>query len=86
MGLLMKERSIIARPTKRPHTFYLRYGYDTFTCYDNENEYKDMATNFVKEVNDFGLKAKLKQKYIPPMYYITFNSRHDVMAFKLKFL
>lgn len=80
----MKELKIF--PTGRPHTFYLRYGEGKYTFYDNDEDYKDMAESFVKEINDSGLKAKLKQRYILPMYYITFNSRYDAMAFKLKFL
>lgn len=72
------------KPTKKPHTFYLRYGDDVYTHYDDAEDYKSKVEIFVKEVNDFGLKANLKQKYVYTKYYITFRSRHDAMAFKLR--
>lgn len=80
-------KKIKIRPTKKPHTFCLIYSYDIHVAHQiNEKNYKEAAENLVKEINDFGLAANLMQRYVYPQYYITFKSKHDAMAFKLKWL
>lgn len=75
-------------PTKKPHTFFLKYNlYSPSESYAKECEkYEKEARRFVQEVNDMGLKANLMTRYKWSNYYITFRSKYDVVAFKLKWL
>ena len=76
-------------PTKRPHTFFLKYNlYSPTETYAKEREkYKKEAQRFVREINEMGLKANLMIRYnLCSNYYITFRSKYDVVAFKLRWL
>jgi len=76
-------------PTKRPHTFFLKYNlFSPTESYAKERKkYKKEAQRFVQEVNDMGLKANLMTRYKGySNYYITFKSKYDVVAFKLKWV
>ncbi len=84
-----QENKLTICPTKRPHTFFLKYNlYSPTESYAKEREkYKKEAQRFVQEVNDMGLKANLLTRYKwNSNYYITFRSKYDVVAFKLKWV
>ena len=80
---------LTAYPTKRPHTFFLKYNcYSSADSYaEGYEKYKKEAQRFVREINEMGLKANLMTRYkLCSNYYITFRSKYDVVAFKLKWL
>ena len=72
-------------PTKRPHTFFLRYRYDYGSIHiENMTNYKRRAESLVQEINEAGIKANLKSRYKQySHFYITFRSKYDAAAFKL---
>lgn len=84
---------LIVEPTDRKYTFLLDfdwsgYYYSKNTDFDYDevqNLYGDTVENFVQEMRELGLTtAKLKKGYLYGIvYYITFRSVHDAMAFKL---
>lgn len=84
-----QESRLIVCPTKKPHTFYLKYKLfsPSLPYYEERHEYKRVAQEFVNEVNEMGLKANLKKRYTFYSYfYITFRSKYDVVAFKLRWM
>lgn len=84
-----QENKLTIHPfTNKPHTFFLKYKYNSSESYSEVRmNYKKLAQQFVKEVNEMGLKANLKKRFkYDPNYYITFRSKYDVVAFKLKWV
>lgn len=81
-----QESRLIVYPTKKPHTFFLKYKIVSPSkpfAQEHQN-YKKLAQEFVNEVNEMGIKANLKQRYkYSPNFYITFRSKYDAAAFKL---
>lgn len=84
-----QESRLIILPTKRSHTFFLKYKISppSRPYYEERHEYKRVAQEFVNEVNEMGLRANLKKRYTFHSYfYITFRSKYDVVAFKLRWM
>ena len=80
---------LIIYPTKRPHTFFLKYriGPPSKPYIEECENYKIQAQRLVNEVNLMGLRANLITRYKwNPNYYITFKRKYDVVAFKLKWV
>lgn len=84
---------LVIEPTDRKHTFLLDfdwsgYYYSKNTDFDydeTQDIYHGLVRDFVQEMRELGLTtAKLKKGYLYGIvYYITFRSVHDAMAFKL---
>ncbi len=84
-----QKNKLTIHPTKKPHTFFLKYKISPSSqpYYEKRHEYKRVAQEFVNEVNEMGLRANLKKRYTFYSYfYITFKSKYDVVAFKLKWV
>jgi len=84
-----EEKLTIYPLTNRPHTFFLSYKFNMSSESYSEAHitYGKLAQEFVDEVNETGLKANLKTRYKwYSNYYITFRSKYDVVAFKLRWL
>lgn len=80
-----QDRLIIC-PTKKPHTFFLKYKIiSPSKPYLEECEnYKKLALQLIREVNEMGMQANLKQRYkFNSYFYITFKSKYNAAAFKL---
>jgi len=80
-----QDRLIIC-PTKKPHTFFLKYKLvsPSKPYFEERENYKLLALQLVREVNEMGIKANLKQRYkFYSYFYITFRSKYDAAAFKL---
>ena len=80
--------------TTKPHTFLIDFDwtlhYRSSTGYIYTTSlllYGQLAEEFVEGVCKQGIKGRIKKRYtICPIYYITFSSSHDAMAFKLTWL
>lgn len=84
-----EEKLTIYPLTNRPHTFFLKHNlYSPTESYaEGHEKYRKEAQRFVQEVNNMGLKANLRTRYTYcSNYYITFRSKYDVVAFKLRWL
>ncbi len=81
-----QESRLIICPTKKPHTFFLKYKIvsPSKPYAQEQKNYKKLAQEFVNEVNEMGIKANLKHRYkFYQYFYITFRSKYDAAAFKL---
>ena len=80
--------------TDKPHTFLIDFDwslhYRLLTSHTYSTSlilYHQLAEEFVEGICKQGMKGKLKQRYTNnSIYYITFASKHDAMAFKLTWL
>lgn len=77
-----------------PHTFYLQFSWVYFYAtwpkkihFKANIIYYNAVQRFVEKNKRLGLSPKIKKQYKHnSLYYITFVSKHDVMAFKLTWL
>ncbi len=82
------------KETNRPHTFFV--GFDWVAYYKqlpksthakSQNVYYNQVLEFIKVNQELGLKPMIKKRYkYHSTYYITFRSKHDAMAFKLRWI
>ena len=71
-----------------PRTFYLKFDSE-FLRYDSieqyEQEYSKLVTELYSKAQSMDLEAKIKSQYkVLTQYYLTFKSKHDAVAFKLR--
>lgn len=81
-----QQDKLTIHPTKKPHTFFLKYRiiHPSKSYFEERENYKQLALQLVREVNEMGIKANLKQRFrIYSYFYITFRSKYDAAAFKL---
>ena len=85
---------IIIKETNKPETFSVVFDWVAFYQQFRKIYYsksKEVSYNqvlaFAKRNAQIGLKPLIKKRYTyQSAYYITFRSKHDAMAFKLRWL
>ena len=85
---------IIIKETNKPQTFSVVFDWEAYykqlpNTIDAKSQivYYNQVLEFVKINQELGLKPMIKKRYKHhSTYYITFRSKHDAMAFKLRWL
>ena len=93
---MMKDPLLEIHSTNKPHTFLINFDWSlhyksttghTYTYSTSLILYRELVGKFVEGICKQGMQGRIKQRYkTHPIYYITFASKHDAMAFKLTWL
>ncbi len=84
---------LTVKETKRPQTFYLLFNWEKYynlssgNHLKSKNAYYNEVLNLVEQSKKIGLTPMIKKRFTyNSLYYITFRSKHDAMAFKLRWI
>lgn len=74
-----------------PQTFYLQFVFSHLKYYfsikNYEKDYQELVNQLYHQVSEFGLKPMIRtENWSIPKHYMTFRSKHDATAFKMKYM
>ena len=73
-----------------PQTFYLRFEFSDeyhFSMKKYKKDYQELVNKLYYQVSEFDLKPMIKtENWSITKHYMTFRSKHDATAFKMKYM